>query len=217
MGRTARRMVGGLLMALAVALLVFGGSGVAAAGLGSGSGGSYVSPDYGYQVTWGGQWTVAKATTDGQGTDELELTDGTGLVLVTGGAASQTDARQCLTSAAQAIGGAQGVQGFAVADDQQTGQPLLAGDAQEAEGVFTFTMDGSDGSQQSMAALLDCRLLAPGQSALVVTAVAPAAQFSAEAPAFLALDRGIQVGPTAASAPTTGSSPDGKDNPLGGL
>lgn len=196
MGRTGRRMVGGMLVALLAALLLFS-SGVAAAGLttGTGSGGSYVSATYGYMVGWDAPWTATEQTVDAQGRDLLQLQDGVGTVVVAGVATTRTDARQCLVDEARADARMNGVYDLAVLKDGQTGKPIVDGNAAEAAAVFRFTATANDGTAQSMGMLLDCHIA--GQTEILVTAVAPSSQFGDELPAFVTIAHGIAVNPSA--------------------
>lgn len=196
MGRTVRRMVGGMLVALAAVLVLMSG-GVSAAGTttgtGSGSGGSYVSPAYGYMVGWDAPWSATVQTTDAQGRDLLQLQDGVGTVVVAGVTTTRTDARQCLVDEARADARMTAVHHFAVLKDRQTGKPFAEGNAAEAEAVFTFSGTADNGAEQSMGMLLDCHIA--GQTEILVTAVAPARQFADELPAFLTIAHGIAINP----------------------
>lgn len=175
------------------------------------NGTAYLSPTYGYGLSWDPAWRVTDAGSAG-GVDRLTLTDGASTIAFTASPATNQSPADCLATLARQLGTQPGVQGLATATNGQ-GQPLTGGDAGRAWGVYLFARAAAGGAAQAMAAYLECRLLGRAPAVLTIVDLVPggSAPFNAEVPALQALLARLVVpggvptpvtGPTQAPAPT---------------
>ena len=169
------------------------------------AGDTYVSPTYGYGLTYDATWQVtdesSEQTSDGT-TDFLAVTDETADVYFVGYATSG-DAMDCLQADIDWLRQADGVTDVAPATDEQ-GEPMIVGDEGAASGLFAYSFTSGRGRPQDGLAYMSCQALVGGEAMLEITVLTAATAFDAEWPAIEALLGGLVV--SAGAAPTGGDS-----------
>lgn len=115
------------------------------------SGTTYVSPHYGYTVTWELPWYVTESDTDANGFDVLGLADSQSFVYFSGGETIGNPA-EVISQYADQLAGDSGNSGFAPVDDPQcaaggNGDSVVAS-------CYRFDITGADGALRSFGLLL---------------------------------------------------------------
>jgi outer membrane protein assembly factor BamB len=126
-------------------------------------GNSFVSPTYGYALTWDDTWSVSDEQYQAD-EDLLVLTNGLSTVVFYA-APDDTRPSACVRRLAQTI-----------EDDPATndigrlrgedGESLRGSDEGRAWGVYSLTQTGDDGTVRERANYLECRTLVPGEASL---------------------------------------------------
>lgn len=132
-------------------------------------GNAYVSPTYGYELTWDADvWEVVEATSEDD-LDTLVLTDGTAEATLTGVEDFEGDAEACFEGAEETIADRDGVEDVAVAEDDD-GDPVrdASADGSNVYGVYLYTLDGEDTAEY-----VDCFTLEEGTSVVYLSSVFP--------------------------------------------
>ena len=143
-------------------------------------GNRYVSPTFGYSVSWGDAWSVAEEFSE-SGFDLLELETRDGILWLEGQTDFGGDAAACLADAASSLDNEPGVENFApVAED---GTPVAGGDESRAFATYSYDLTFDDGTSAAAMAYLECRTIIPGEAVLEITHVAGSEVYAAEAAA----------------------------------
>jgi hypothetical protein len=148
---------------------------------------TYLSPTFGYSISWDETWSaVAESSTNGE--DSVQLTNGTSNVYIQGFGNYSDNAIQCLDSLAERL---PQTQGFSEVEARLSadGKPILAGDDKRRFGVYDFTYTTDSGSSR-YSEYLECRIIEPGWSVMVITQIVLADSYPSEIePMRLLLDR----------------------------
>ena len=115
------------------------------------SGTSYVSPNYGYTVTWELPWYVTENDTDANGFDVLGLADSQSFVYFSGGQTSGGPA-EVISQYADQLGSDPASSGFAPVDDPQC---AASGDGvSTVAACYRFDLVSEDGAPRSLGIML---------------------------------------------------------------
>lgn len=128
----------------------------------------YVSPSYGYTVSWDESWGVAGESTV-PGSDSLQLSNGVNNVYFQSYGDFAGDAIACVDGIAA---GLPGQAGFSAVTPRLTadGKAILGGDGTRRFAVYDFTYTTDTGSSR-YTEYLECRVIVPGSSVLVITQI----------------------------------------------
>ncbi len=131
-------------------------------------GSNYVSPTFGYSLSWDETWSVVSDSSV-NGEDSVQLTNQTSNVYIQGFGNYPDDAIVCLDGLAARL---PTTQGFSEVEPRLTvdGKPILSGDASRRMGVYDFTYTTESASRR-YTEYLECRVIEPGWSVMVVTQI----------------------------------------------
>jgi predicted metalloprotease len=162
-------------------------------------GNHYVSPTYGYELTWGDEWTVQEEASEG-GYDYLFLTNETTNVYLEGYLGYGGDPAACLEDnrAQLAKDADNGELTIAQGED---GSDMAGEEEGLAYAVYDYTVTYEDGNVVATSALVQCMTLQEGASVLVFTAIVSSDSYNDEIDAIVALLSELAV-PDAGSAAT---------------
>jgi uncharacterized protein len=177
-----KRLVWSGATVLLLVLLLGGGTGGVRAQDEEESGGvdgnSYVSPSFGYELTWDDTWTVEEEASEG-GYDYLLLTNGTTYAYLEGFYGFDGDPTACVDDISDQI--AEEADGGQVTIAQAEDGSELAGEEEGlAYAVFDYTITYEDGEVVDASALVQCWTLQEGASVLAFTAIVPSESFNDE-------------------------------------
>ena len=164
-GAGMRAMIARVVTALAFATVAVGAGG-ATAWATQGEGNSYVSPSFGYGLSWDPEvWEVSNEVSQ-DGVDSLVLQAGDGIItLILTGLPSNQDPVDCVASIA----------GSRLDNPDYPGYGLLEGRDQPAAGpggagaVFGYTLRASSGDDIPIIQYVECRPLVAGASVIAIT------------------------------------------------
>jgi hypothetical protein len=161
MGFTTVRVATALVVAAMLAVF-----GLASARAGQVSGDSYVSPTYGYSISWNAEfWTVAnESSEDGVDSLVLQLGDGVGNFFLTGLPASQ-EPEDCLAAIASGRAESGDYPGYG----QVSGRATPAVGPGGAGALFGYTLVTQSGDEIPLVQWVECRTLVPGEALLLIT------------------------------------------------
>jgi hypothetical protein len=129
---------------------------------------TYISPTYGYSLTFDqNAWRVMAATSK-NGYDVLELSNGVSKIVLEGAANEAANAGSCLQDEFARLAARADIADLSLID--QFGVGLAGWDGVAVQYAYTRGMDG--GRPDALAGQKWCALIAPGAS-LVVTQIAP--------------------------------------------
>jgi hypothetical protein len=151
--------------ALLLAVMLSGG-GLAAGRASQVSGDSYVSPTYGYSISWNAEfWTVSnESSSDGVDSLVLRLGDGVGNFYLTGLPAAQ-DPADCLAAIASGRAESGDYPGYGEVRGRETPEAGPGG----AGALFGYTLVTQSGDEIPLVQYLECRTLIPGEALLLIT------------------------------------------------
>jgi quercetin dioxygenase-like cupin family protein len=131
---------------------------------------TYVSPTFGYSLSWDETWTVVGETSL-DGSDILQLNNGVSDVYFQSYGNYTGDPAACVASIAEQL---PNNEGWANVEPMRTasGDPIAGSDATRAYAVYTFNYT-AEGTTTEFVEYLECRAIVPGQSILVITQLAP--------------------------------------------
>jgi len=167
------------------------------------SGNSYLSPSYGFTLTWAPLWSVVKVSSVA-GVDTLSLTDKTSTVTFTTSTEYSSDVTRCRTALVAALAADPKNANVAPAPDT-AGKPLQGGDASSAWAVYLYSATTSTG-KQAMATYLECRTIEPGTAVVQIVDAVAADKFNGEASNLLTLLDNLLVPGAPAPVATTPSA-----------
>jgi hypothetical protein len=130
---------------------------------------TYASPTYGYGVSWDPAWSVVTSSSE-NGLDWLGIANGTSSIDVAG-ATQFADPAGCLQLVTGNYEQNEAITDFAPAAGGD-GQPYAEAGADRAAGAFTFVSDGV-----SMVSYVQCRVLEPGVSGMLIAVETPQASY----------------------------------------
>ncbi len=132
------------------------------------TGSSYVSPTFGYGLTWNSSWNVVLESTDA-GVDTLHLSNGVSELYFQSYGGFTGDAITCVDGIASQL---PAQQGFSNVRPRETadGKAILTGDAQRRIGVYDLTYTNESGAFE-YTEYVECRMLPQPQSVLVITQI----------------------------------------------
>ncbi len=164
-------------------------------------GNTYLSPTFGYELTWDDTWTVEEEASEG-GYDYLLLTNGTTSAYVEGFYGFDGDPTDCVDDISDQI--AEEADGGEVTIAQAEDGSEMAGEEEGlAYAVFDYTITYEDGEVVAASALVQCWTLQEGASVLAFTAIVPSASFNDELAAIDGLISSLTA-PDASAAATMG-------------
>ena len=147
-------------------------------------GNTYTSPTYGYSLTWDASWAVISETSTGVD-DRLQLNNGVSDLYVEGFGNYPSDPQACVDSIVAQFPNNPGwsrVQPLPLPEGGLIpGEELI-----RAAAAYSFRYT-TDGASADYVEYVECRALIPGQAILVITHIAPLADYQREAGAVRAL------------------------------
>jgi hypothetical protein len=188
MGRLAGRGA----TALVVLGFVIGGMGGASAradARGGGEEGSYVSPTFGYELTWSDEWEVLDEASEG-GYDYLELSNGVVGVYLEGFFGFDGDPVACVDDTGDLLTEEADDGEVFVAEDED-GAPIEGEDDGTAWTVYSYAVTYEDGDSEDLFADVQCWTLQEGASVLALTVIVLAEDYEDQLPAISDLVDGL--------------------------
>ncbi len=156
-------------------------TGLAAAPAADIAGNTYTSPQFGYTVTWPGNWYVEDETSDAY--DRLHLADGLSFMAIVGGRSYGGNALTARTVWATINAHEQGITDYTPLLDGN-GNPIEGGDATRAYGAYSMSITFSDGTTGVLGEYIEARTLIPGEAVVVFDAYTLLDYYYAEQPQF---------------------------------
>lgn len=148
----------------------------------------YVSPTFGYSLTWDPWWTIDSASSH-RGVDTLVLRGGLAHVAITGRVAFDGRPASCLSDAVTDLANESGILRLRPLLDEW-GVAVEAAEPARISATYVFDQEILDGSVVTAIAFVECRVLEPDAAVLAIRVVSRADAFALEAPmADLLLDR----------------------------
>lgn len=148
---------------------------------------SYVSPTWGYELTFDpDDWEVVEESSEG-GFDRLELFNGPSFVSVWGLPGYGGDPTACRDDWVRLIRRGEGIQDFAPLEDD-AGEPIAGESAERAFAAYAYT---SEDGEEVLA--LDCRTLVPGVGNLLVILETLADEYEEQSEALADLLEGLDL------------------------
>ncbi|MCA9878470.1 MAG: hypothetical protein KC442_11830, partial [Thermomicrobiales bacterium] len=146
------------------------------------SGETWVSPTYGFSVSWAGTgWEVdanAMLTAAGpEKLDRLHLINGVSSLYIEGATRYQGSLPACVETEAALLaqeGGVSNIRTF-----EEDGMPLIADGPNASSAAFQLTLDAG-GQALELVDFIECRVLVPGASVLIITLVTEPGIFRSE-------------------------------------
>ncbi|MFT4039061.1 MAG: hypothetical protein QM692_12825, partial [Thermomicrobiales bacterium] len=147
------------------------------------SGEGWVSPTYGFSVSWAGtNWEPdANAMLTGVGPeklDRLHLINGESSLYIEGVTRYSGNLSACIDAEAKMLGQEAGVTDLRPYIDEN-GSPYMADGPNGSAAAFQLTLDAG-GQNIDLVDYLECRTLVPGESVLIVTLIAETPEFTRE-------------------------------------
>jgi hypothetical protein len=156
------------------------------------SGNSWTSPNFDFSISWNDTWFVVDETSTSD-YDRVVLTNGLTYSTLVGGPDTSTTAEAGLAGIIAGVRASEEVSDFTPLVDIGNGS-VRGGDDQYAFAAFTYTLTLDDGTEASVAAYIEVRLITPGAAMLAFIAEMPAADFDAERPQFEQLLSNVRPG-----------------------
>lgn len=182
-----RRVAAVLLLCLSTLLLRTPATNAARAG-----GNSYLSPIYGFRVSWDDRvWFVVQQEVD-QEWDEIALSDGTAYVYFSGGSGYDGQAQPCLDDSVRSLQRSQGI-GNLTPLPGNDGQLVRSRTDDRAFAAYRYTYSFADGTTVDFVRYAECRTLVAGGSVIAIDVVAPAPAYDAEFPLAQDLISGLSL------------------------
>lgn len=128
---------------------------------GSGQGGSYTSPTYGYSITYDDSWTVGAENSEG-GYDSLELDSDSSIFYLEGYPGYSGDPQSCIDEQVKGFKRDSSISNFEILEQDATDAGSWA--------LMQATVASNNGSSD-LAFYLECRPLEEGVSVLVITQI----------------------------------------------
>jgi hypothetical protein len=141
---------------------------------------TYLSPTYGFVLTWEPWWQLASTRTE-SGVDEIELSDGLTRVRLTGRTAFGGDPKLCLDREIEEFIANSSVRHPRVLRDER-GELIARDWGERSYAVFSFLRPLDNESLEPTMAFLECRALIPGTAVLSIRMITREATFAIEAP-----------------------------------
>lgn len=150
---------------------------------------SYLSPTYGYRLTWDESWSVVGESSDGIA-DSLQLTNGTSNVYLQASPYAG-DARTCIDDV---IANMSAQPGFSEVELRETadGRPLIGGDERRRFAVAQFLYTTESGSTQ-YTEYVECRTLPASGAVVIVTQIVLSELYAREVDAINALSDALEL------------------------
>lgn len=163
--------------------------------------GVYVSPTYGYRVSYDESWTVYEETSEG-GYDSLTLEDEVSYLYVEGIVAYEGDSAVCIDSQIAGLGELAEVSDVEEVDrsDRSSG----------SRASYTFTVTTDDGAAQ-VGVVYDCRPIVEGVSVVVFTLLDFTGELAGEVDRFDAIVDSYEPGEAPANVGTSDPVAGGGD------
>ena len=153
----------------------------------------YESPQYGYTLTYdAAEWEVVDETTDEGGDDLLFLTNGVSNALLVGQPRYDGDLEECLAAWEEGQSAIEGVDDWEPLEDED-GEPVAGEDDDRAWAAFAFDYTGEDQEEVERVIYVECRVLVPEESVVVLLHNVRAEDYEDEVDAFEALFEGLEV------------------------
>jgi hypothetical protein len=153
---------------------------------------TYVSPTYGYSITYGPSWTVQSEVTNDE-MDQLILTNGISFVTATGAEMYEGDPDRCVAGAAEQRLADPAVSNIVLATDER-GQPVQGGtEFTGAFALYDHDYTFANGTTEAWSLYVTCITIVPGEVVLAFAHNVPADSYADEMPARDALLRGLTL------------------------
>jgi plastocyanin len=154
--------------------------------------GNYVSPTFGYTLSYGQAWTVEEETSS-ERQDRLVLTNGTSFVTFVAAAGFGGDTEQCVTGFAEETLVDPAVDNVELATDAE-GNPVQGGTpATGAFAAYNHTYAFADGRVEPYTLFVGCIPLVPDEAVLAVIQNVPTAAYNEQVEAREGLLRGLTL------------------------
>jgi hypothetical protein len=164
-------------------------------------GNAYISPTFGYTLSWNPDTWSVKDERLLEGYDGLELGTDRSNLFVEGMNDYAGDPTACLADARQQLASRQGIS--AISDFQGPGRPV-----QDANGAKSYLVGYvaklPDGSTTSIVEFVQCRTLVPGQAVLELTWQVQDVDYAKQLPLVVDLLKTLHI-PGAAATPVAGT------------
>jgi predicted metalloprotease len=165
---------------------------------------TYVSPTYGYSLTYDGSWEVRNQVSD-QYADSIHLSNETSYMMFVGTDRFGDDAEDCVAGTIDAVTAAPAFGELTLATDLE-GNPMAGGDATSAFVVYDYLYTNQDGTQELWTLNTQCLTLIPGEATLAIIQDVPEAAYNDELGTRESLVAGLTL--TATSATTADQPTD---------
>jgi hypothetical protein len=147
---------------------------------------TYVSPTYGYALSWNPSWAVVNEQSE-DGYDLLQLDRGTSTLYVEGFAGYGGDPVACRQDQIEWLNRESDVDQLEIATAKSNGNPLEGEEDGQAWAVYHFVRTEQDGNTADMFMYLACQTVVPGESVLVITWLIDRADYNDQRGALFAL------------------------------
>jgi hypothetical protein len=153
-------------------------------------GSTYRSPTYGYSLGWDGTWTVV-AESSAEGSDLLQLSNGVSNVYFQSYGNYTGDAVGCVASIAAQF---PNNPGWSEVEPMRTagGDPIAGGDGDRSYAAYTFNYT-VDSTTTAYVEYLECRIVVPGESVLVISQVVTADAYPSQIEPMRVLLTGLTI------------------------
>ena len=194
---------GAVLLAVLVLVGQFAGDGAGATALRQGvEGNTYVSPTFGWSISWDDDWSVDDEGSD-DGYDYLTLTDPLSIVFFEAYEGYDGDPDACIEDVSAELEELEGVEDIELGTGGD-GEPLTGNDRTGAYAVYTYVLIDEDDVTFDVAQYSDCRTLVADEAVLEITQVTTREAYNDSIPAFQTLlDNLAMPGEDPVDAPST--------------
>ena len=172
-------------------------------------GSTYVSPTYDWSISWGDEWEVVDAESEG-GYDYLELTDQLSYVYFEAYEEFDGNALDCVADEESDLAGEDGVSDIKIGTDVG-GDPLSGGDEANAYAVYTMSLTDADDIQTDLVEYTECWTLVEGEAVLEVGQITVRDAYNDASPAAQDLLRGVTLPGEEPVEPEDTSGDDGDE------
>lgn len=140
------------------------------------TGNSYVSPTFGYSITWDRAWEVSDELNEDD-YNKLVLTNEISTVYIEG-IVDPSSLEECLAALVASLEETEGVSDVAPAE--ATDGTLEGQEEGRSWAVYNFVYTGEDGESIDLAEYMDCRPIVDGESLLVLSSISTADDFESQ-------------------------------------
>ena len=151
---------------------------------------TYVSPTYGFSLTYDASWEVRNEASD-EIADSVHLSNETSYMMFVATDIFGGDVEDCMAGTIDKVTSAPPFGDLTLATDVE-GNPMSGGDAENAFAVNDYIYANEDGTQEAWTLDTECLTLVPGESTLAIIQDVPEAAYNDELAAQESLLAGLQ-------------------------